>query len=718
MATSPGDAEEEIMALSTRLVLLVLGFVISLTGIACGQSSARFVVPRDRLLHKLDLQRPELAAVKQALEANDRRRAEREFIAYWRKRPLRSFFLTDWDSAKRDPAHKPSVADAALGGHFDDGYSVYDAPPAGLDWYGCPLSCVTRFPLLTAPRLAFHHTRASKYLRFMVDHVLGYMRAYPIEEFAGKSAGDGWTSHTVVAKPWYWCMIPERLSELAETLTLIRSSSEVSDEELLTILHRLYEEGGYLETQIQHWVDLRHNGGCAMIRSLAMAATILQDFPQAQRWLDYCAELTDQYTRRSFYPDGMCVELTTAYSQGTSAEMQSMAYGLRDRPAVAALKPRISNMITCLAALVDPLGFTPAFGDLSPVEFSRGICLPAAEWAGLRWAKALVDKTLEPLPPFTIWPAPGQEAWCGYYTMRSDWTQRACFLAIDGGPWGTTHQHGDRLSFVITAFGARFIIDPSGTRYASNLPDSFISRQCSGFLHNTITVDGVDEFMGTVPLESLAPLTNRWEHGRSYSLFAGDYSFRPARPIDWQRRVLFVDGAYWLLQDVLTGDQSEAEVEQNFQFEADIGIEFDGDITIGAAPNGAKLALIPLSSGLAPSLHLGEKAPQPSYWPDGRRKLVLASEDGREQKHGRGWTGRNSDRLIPAPAVTYTGKRKLPATITMLIVPLAKGQVLDDGGRGASRAVLESRAPDVWRLSAGTGSLRFECSPRGCRIMR
>jgi hypothetical protein len=193
--------------------------------------------------------------------------------------------------------------------------------------------------LLPAPRRAFHQTRDPKYLRFVVDHILGYIRAYPIAEFAGQSARNGWTSHTVVAKPWYWCMIPERLHELAETLPLIRTSSDVSDEELLTILHRLYEECGYLETQIQHWVDLRHNGGCAMIRSLAMAATILQDFQRAQRWLDYSAELTEQYTRRSFYPDGMCVELTTAYSQGTSAEMQMMAYALRERPAVAALTP-------------------------------------------------------------------------------------------------------------------------------------------------------------------------------------------------------------------------------------------------------------------------------------------------------------------------------------------------------------------------------------------
>jgi hypothetical protein len=106
-----------------------------------------------------------------------------------------------------------------------------------------------------------------------------------------------------------------------------------------------------------------------------------------------------------------------------------------------------------------------------------------------------------------------------------------------------------------------------------------------------------------------------------------------------------------------------------------------------------------------------------SYWPDGQPKLVLASEDGREQKHGRGWTGRGSDRLIPAPAVTYAGRLKLPAIVTMLIVPLAKGQTLEGRGSPVRGTVLASRDPEVWRLPTGKGSLRLETTSRGCRVI-
>ena len=163
---------------------------------------------------------------------------------------------------------------------------------------------------------------------------------------------------------------------------------------------------------------------------------------------------------------------------------------------------------------------------------------------------------------------------------------------------------------------------------------------------------------------------NRWEQGDGYVLFSSDYSFAPVRPIRWERRVLSCGGAYWLLQDVLTGEPETTQVEQNFQFEADVHVELDGQRTVATAPNGARLLLVPLDGGLKPSLTIGDKTPHVSYWPKGSPSDVLRSEDGYDQRHGRGWTGRSGSRLLPAPAVTYTGQARLPATLTLLIVPL------------------------------------------------
>lgn len=687
-----------------------------LVAVACAQEppAAGFIVPRETFLRLLDLRRPEFAAVKAALDRGDTRAAEAAYAAWFRTRPLDTALLTDWSRLTRNPACSTAAADTILGGRIDDGYSVYQVPPAGLDWHGSPLSCVTRFPILGRFRYAWHHTGQRKYARFLVDHMEEYLRAYPIEQFAGTHTTEGWVSHTVVAKPWYWCMIPERLMEMAESVALLRGSPEVTDTELLDLLHRMYEECGYLSGEIKLWVDRRHNGGCAMIEALAMAGSVLADFAQAQRWLDYDAELALQYLQQSFYPDGMCVELTTAYSASVSVAVQRLAYALRERPAMAANQGRVGALIDCMVGLADPTGWLPSFGDLYAGTVDHYLDTRAAQWLGLDYALALAGRRREPAPPFLNWPAPGADQWCGYYAMRSGWDTAARYLAIDGGPWGTTHQHGDRLSFALTALGHKFIIDPSGTRYAANTPDSFISRQASGFLHNTVTVDGVDEFSaGNGVSEAKEPLAGRWETGPRHTLFAASYSFAPLKPVHWERRVLFAGGAYWLLQDVLSGELTEAAVEQNFQFEADLAVSFEGNRTIAAAADGTRLALVPLEEGLTPLLTVGDRAPHTSYWPDGKPKQVLCSEDGRDQVHGRGWTGRSGDKLLPAPAVTYTGTLRLPAVITVLLVPLAKGQSLAD-----VPLVRQARqgATTRWELPLAEGPLQFDSRLDGCEV--
>jgi len=188
-------------------------------------------------------------------------------------------------------------------------------------------------------------------------------------------------------------------------------------------------------------------------------------------------------------------------------------------------------------------------------------------------------------------------------------------MIIDGGPWGLSHMHCDRLSFTLSALGHDFITDPGNSTYRTSNPDVRISMLEAGFLHNTVTVDGVDEFIKPPPWwETQAPLDNFWQHADRYMLFAGTFDFEPVKGVRWQRRVLFVDGAYWLLQDVLVGQQEEpALIEQNFQFDLDIKIEFDGGTTIATAPNGARLLILPVQNPLQPTLAIGDTTPHTTY---------------------------------------------------------------------------------------------------------
>ncbi len=586
-----------------ELVVIALSLLlVARSAIGQGPPQAEdFIVPDTAtLLSDLKLEKPELATVKAALDKGDVEAAAKAYIAYFRTREIEPPVAPNWSAMERNPEYNTSGADAYLAGHLRDGYSVYEVPETGIDWQKAPLSCMTRFPIMSPICRAAHHTRDVKYARFIVDHIKGYMAAYPIEEFVGKGR-QGWRGDYTPALPWHWCMIDMRLSKMAEAVALVRSFPEVTDEELLQILQRMYEETRWLRVYIKAMVDGRHNGGCSWIGTVLDVCVVLDDFTVSDEWLEYNAQLLDQYIDEAFYPDGMCIELTTGYSLSVAHQTQRMAYAMREQAGFEAAKPKLEAMITCMTAFGKPTGRVPSFGDGCGGYATNAAYKPLLDYLDLPWAARMIKGEDGPVPPFLVWPQPDQEQWCGYYSMRSDWTKDAVFMMIDGGPWGTTHQHGDKLSFVVTAHGADFIIDPTPTRYHNNEPDRFLSRQNNSFLHSNVTVDGVDEYMNC-PRETKEPLENTWEHGESYSLFAGSYSFAPVKQADWERRVLFADKSYWLLQDVITGEQDSAQIEQNFQFEKDTEIEFRENMTVATAPNGARLVLMPLSGELKPQL--------------------------------------------------------------------------------------------------------------------
>lgn len=695
--------------------LLAAGGPAELREVAPGQlnlsgepRAERFVLPdRETFLRRLELSRPDLGPVRAALGRGDVEGAGRAYAAHFRRRRFDlPAAAPDWSAKKPDPRADTARADRILAGHLSDGYAACEAP-GGIEWGRSPLGCATRFPMLEPVAGAAFNTGDSRYVRWAVEHVLGYMEAYPIAGFAGRRMADGWVSHFVMAGPWYWCMW-FRLVEMARALDLLRRYPQVTDEELLRILQRMHEEVAFMQNDIQRWVDNRHNGGLGLIGDMDAALRILDDFAQTPAWREYNGRLAAQYAGEAFYPDGMCIELTVAYSAACSVQTQCLAYDLRRTEAVRALRPKLREMLTCLVALAGPDQRLPSFGDLYAGTVDLYVHPPLARWLGLPWAGTASRESGDgPRPPFTEWPPAGREQWCGYYTMRSGWEPSARYMAIDGGPWGTTHQHGDKLSFAAAALGAWFIVDPCSTRYASNEPDAFIGTQPSGFLHNTVTVDGVDEFMyahGLRPeLESKAPRGNRWETADGYTLFVGGFSFAPVKPVRWERRMLFAGKDYWLMQDVLTGGRERVQVEQNFQFDAEIEIEFSGGLVIATAPNGARLALAPLSGGLEPRVTVGDRTPHATCWPDGSNPTtVLKTEDGHDQVHGRGWVGRGGHKLIPAPAVTFIGEVRLPAVVTVAIIPLEPGRTPADLPKIASRV---SGGQTRWLLPISGGQL-------------
>jgi len=174
--------------------------------------------------------------------------------------------------------------------------------------------------------------------------------------------------------------------------------------------------------------------------------------------------------------------------------------------------------------------------------------------------------------------------------------------------------------------------------------------------------------------------------------------------------VLFVDGAYWILQDVLTGDRDSVAVEQNFQFEQDIAVTLREGRVLADAPNGARLVVTPLDTALEPTVTVADEAPHVTY-----STQYCANEKPRQFEHGRGWVARCTNHIMPAPALTWHGTARLPACVTLALLPLAPGAT-DEDLPGIRSEVTDGAVE--WELPRPNGAaVHLRTSPAECALV-
>lgn len=150
----------------------------------------------------------------------------------------------------------------------------------------------------------------------------------------------------------------------------------------------------------------------------------------------------------------------------------------------------------------------------------------------------------------------------GYWVQRSGWGEGETafaderFLIFDCGPLGDGgHGHYDLLSVEAAAGGRRLLVDPGRYTYAEAEPN--LRRWFKGTAaHNTITVDRRDQtpYRRGKPKE---PVAEGRFLGRTTApgldVLRGE-ARSPCYDAVHTRTVVFVDDAYWLLEDRLGGE--------------------------------------------------------------------------------------------------------------------------------------------------------------------
>lgn len=312
-----------------------------------------------------------------------------------------------------------------------------------------------------------------------------------------------------------------------------------------------------------NWFQVESSG-------LATAALFSPEVQQAEAILRIALRRLKWINSFAYYNDGFQFELTHLYHMFPTTSLLAVVQAARarqvDLPAdFEALVARAHEMYLYA---VQPNHILPMFNDCNPVPTDPApVLLCAAELFDrndLRWGGT---HGLEGRPPDHA-----SHAWpdCGYYLMRNNWRSDAHYLHFDGAPYGASHQHEDKLNFIVYAHGRPLLGDPNIYSYAWTEQTHYFK---SSRAHNVVLIDGMGQARRFRPEARLTTQgQNEWVSRDWFDFVSSEYreGFAPdpypdrasAAEVDErfsQRRAIFyVKNEYWILSDLILGPDDGA----------------------------------------------------------------------------------------------------------------------------------------------------------------
>ncbi|MBU0607981.1 MAG: heparinase II/III family protein [Armatimonadetes bacterium] len=600
---------------------------------------------------RLALTRPGLAQVRAAVEAGDYPRAAAELKAYYQARREPHFIEDRSARPAADPARKWPAADNVLAREYAF-VGKHAALAHDLDWNADPLKD-PEWPI----ELNRHYTWVQLSRAYWYSHDEKYAAdlCYQIADWLADNPRPAtpWTARFT----WRTLECGIRLSgSWPEVFFRVIDSPSFTPELLCGMLDAVWQQADYLRQF--------HGGGNWLVceKSGQLAAGILfPEFRDAEHWTSGAWEVLSRELRDQVLPDGAQIELTPHYHGATLSSFRA-ACDVAVKNGVP-LPPGYSDdmrrMYEYLMYVVKPNGNIPMFND-SDRGNERGWMADGARRFGaqdmLFVASGGKDGTA---PAGTSHAFP----WAGQYVMRSGWSQDDLYLALDAGPYGYGHQHEDKLTIDLWAFGQDLIVDPGRYTYAGGKWRTYFVSTAS---HPTALVDGQGQRRRRTPSGTWVnrePQDNRWFTSDDVDFVTGSYDdgYAGAEEAVHVRKVLFVrarSGAprYFLVSDLLlpsAGETKPHELTVQYQLARP-----------GATLDPATLAVNSTGKGVGLLVR-----------PVGRADLKAALHEGEEDPPA-GWVAWSLHQALKEPAtlVRYSQQGPLPLTMVTLLLPY-KGDI-------------------------------------------
>jgi len=393
-------------------------------------------------------------------------------------------------------------------------------------------------------------------------------------------------------------------------------SPSFDDETVVKMIKSIYQHAIHLRNNntANNWLAVEMNG-------LYVVGGLFPEFKEAEEWRTFAVQKLYEQEKELFYPDGAEIELTPNYHELSASSIVAV-YQFAQLNGYILPKDFVSRLESIYEVFVKlrmPDGRMPAINDSDWIHTT----------ASLKTASNLFPDRLD----FKYFITDGREGkepnytsvwmpWAGWYAMRSGWGKDAFYSFFEVGPYGSAHQHEDKLSFILYAYGKRLITEAG---YYSYDTSKWRNYACSARGHNVARVDGKDQNRvlkrnsDSIKL-SQQPLNNVWVSNRRYDYGEGTYTDGYGDDYDTTvvhyRTLKFVKNKLWVVTDTFVpSDNKNHNYETWFHFNTPyFGINDNNGIVYSEEPNSPNIAIISLSGNSSLKVVKGQETPNVQGW--------------------------------------------------------------------------------------------------------
>ncbi|MFA6561248.1 MAG: alginate lyase family protein [Verrucomicrobiia bacterium] len=661
------------------------------TTIVASAASPQELAPRvpienDReLFEAFALERPELAAVKAAVDAKDFSAAKSALLAHFRQRRSPAWFLNWWEKPSQQtnapPAALLEAAEAILTHQFKTASAAVRFE-GRIDWQYLPAKLPDGMPDYQVP-LVLYINRFSWW-----RDVLG--PAYWTtgnEQYAQEWAAQvrDWTTRNPAASvfneratpsPWRRLTAAYSTTMWIYGLNYFLQSPAVTPDTLAAFFKAIIQKARF---SIRNPDEV--NRRLVQLEAVHAIAACFPELREAGRWRQWALDETERFIAEEIYPDGALKELAPGYQSIAIASLRNMVAlaAANGVPLRYTVRDALARATEYLAGILLPNGTVPAFGDTWAPAYVAPELMRALEFyppeKGERRREQLrymITMGREGEPPAS---ASTAAPWAGIYVMRglgrtnitvraysepiprgAGWRRTDVALAFRAGPFGIEHQHEDKLSFVLYGFGSH-LLDEMGVY--SNSPGFWRDYFSSTITHNTLLVDGLGQNRRArrSSWTVAKPLEGNWLSNDAFDFASGVYDDgwgpQNLQTVTQRREIFFAKPDYWVLHDLLNGS-GEHTYETLFHWLPPNTVEVHDQtkVCFSSNANRPNLAIYPVDADVEVQVLRGwQRVPHDPFSPR------------------QGWFSPGLQKIDPAPCTVIRRRGVAPQVMESILLP-------------------------------------------------